>query len=453
MSSKGFVTFTFILTLTVTPGWSQDYEVADVKCHLYGDAVAETTVFPYSEGTSKQKMVARLKKPEYFRGHPLFADDLKVNPYNDPYCSIVPEPDDKTGRIYRLIITDLSRCGVTHHGGYVHVRIWFPLLPGAMTSHDQEVILVCKPLESTILTHKVSELSSAAPRQARVSGVVEETSSKLEYQIDVYRYVDTSPYLTTQRQTPLPGASKTGATGPYLVPVDSAVSIGSRLQLRTNFNHQSVLKMVFSEVAWKYAKLVEVTVSTDPQDAHADGFVRLLHLGCVPLEMKSLMRCQVKRLPAKPSEIWLDFEAFFLAPTNYSLQSKKPKREGQQWIHTTVLACLKDEDCAPESCDDPDNPSGYGRRKRSSTVNKTSNEVQFDQRPIAIQIVVPKGEGDSSREVNCGIWIVPVGVLFSVAAASLLLLFITCRWNMQKKKQLSIMEIPPNFTPPQGNFH
>lgn len=37
--------------------------------------------------------------------------------------------------------------------------------------------------------------------------------------------------------------------------------------------------MVFSEVAWKYAKLVEVTVSTDPQDAHADGFVRLLHLG------------------------------------------------------------------------------------------------------------------------------------------------------------------------------
>lgn len=428
----------------MTPGWSQDYEVADVKCHLYGDAVAETTVFPYSEGTSKEKMVARLKKPEYFRGHPLFADDLKVNPYNDPYCSIVPEPDDKTGRIYRLIITDLSRCGVTHHGGYVHVRIWFPLLPGAMTSHDQEVILVCKPLESTILTHKVSELSSAAPRQARVSGVVEETSSKLEYQIDVYRYVDTSPYLTTQRQTPLPGASKTGATGPYLVPVDSAVSIGSRLQLRTNFNQQS---------AWKYAKLVEVTVSTDPQDAHADGFVRLLHLGCVPLEMKSLMRCQVKRLPAKPSEIWLDFEAFFLAPTNYSLQSKKPKREGQQWIHTTVLACLKDEDCAPESCDDPDNPSGYGRRKRSSTVNKTSNEVQFDQRPIAIQIVVPKGEGDSSREVNCGIWIVPVGVLFSVAAASLLLLFITCRWNMQKKKQLSIMEIPPNFTPPQGNFH
>lgn len=99
--------------------------MADVKCHLYGDAVAETTVFPYSEGTSKEKMVARLKKPEYFRGHPLFADDLKVNPYNDPYCSIVPEPGDKTGRIYRLIITDLSRCGVTHHGVSSVIFIYF----------------------------------------------------------------------------------------------------------------------------------------------------------------------------------------------------------------------------------------------------------------------------------------------------------------------------------------
>lgn len=94
---------------------AQDYEVADVKCHLHGDPEAVGTSFSYSEGTPKQKMVARLKKPEYFRGHPLFADDLKVNPYTDPYCSIVPEPGDKSARIYRLTITDLSRCGVSHH--------------------------------------------------------------------------------------------------------------------------------------------------------------------------------------------------------------------------------------------------------------------------------------------------------------------------------------------------
>lgn len=95
----------------MTASLSQDYEVADVKCHLYGDpeSASGTTISP------KQKMVARLKKPEYFRGHPLFADDLKVNPYTDPYCSIVPESGDKSARIYRLTITNLSRCGVTHH--------------------------------------------------------------------------------------------------------------------------------------------------------------------------------------------------------------------------------------------------------------------------------------------------------------------------------------------------
>ncbi|XP_046453557.1 uncharacterized protein LOC124201131 [Daphnia pulex] len=437
MSAITFKTSFCILTLVVAASLAQDYEVADVKCHLHGDPEAVGTSFSYSEGTPKQKMVARLKKPEYFRGHPLFADDLKVNPYTDPYCSIVPEPGDKSARIYRLTITDLSRCGVSHHSGYVHVRIWFPLLPGAMTSHDQEVILVCKPPESTILTHKVSELSSTAPRQARVSGIVEESSTKLEYQVDVYRYIEESPYPTTQRQNSPTAVGKVGVTGPYLIPLDNAVPIGTRLQLRTNFNQQS---------AWKYAKLVEVTVTTDPKDPHAEGYVRLLHLGCVSPEMKSLMRCQVKRLPAKPSEVWLDFEAFLLAPsTNYTTQSKKPRREGQQWIHTTVLACLKDEDCKPEDCDDPNIPTGYGRRKRSAQVNGTSNEVQFDQRPISIQIVLPKGEDDSNREVNCGIWIVPVGVLLSATAASLLLLFITCRWNAQKKKQLSAMGLPPNF--------
>ncbi len=90
----------------------QDYEVADVKCNLYGDSATGAAI---SLVGPKQQLVARLKKPEYFRGHPLFADDLKVNPRNDPYCSIVSEPGDISGRIYRLTITDLSRCGVTHH--------------------------------------------------------------------------------------------------------------------------------------------------------------------------------------------------------------------------------------------------------------------------------------------------------------------------------------------------
>lgn len=88
----------------------QDYEVADVKCFLNTDSAASVI----STGDEAQ-LVARLKKPEYFRGHPIFADDLKVDPRNNSKCSIVPEPGDISARIYRLVITDLSHCGVTRH--------------------------------------------------------------------------------------------------------------------------------------------------------------------------------------------------------------------------------------------------------------------------------------------------------------------------------------------------
>ena len=63
--------------------------------------------------------------------------------------------------------------------------------------------------------------------------------------------------------------------------------------------------------------------------------------------MKTLMRGQAKRLPTQPAEVWLDFEAFLLAPSNYTNEPKRTRRQGQQWIHTTVLACVKEEDCIP----------------------------------------------------------------------------------------------------------
>ena len=73
-------------------------------------------------------------------------------------------------------------------------------------------------------------------------------------------------------------------------------------------------------------------------------------------EMKSLMRGEARRSPAKSSEVWLDFEAFLLAPTvitNSSVASSpksqrgRSRRDGQQWIHTTILACVNDDDCRP----------------------------------------------------------------------------------------------------------
>jgi len=107
-------------------------------------------------------MGARLKKPDGFKGHPLFADDHRVNPATDRDCSIQSEKGDSTGRIYRMTISNFSRCGVTHHSGYVHVRIWFPLLPHVMTSQDQEVILVCKPPDPVVLSHRATEISSSS---------------------------------------------------------------------------------------------------------------------------------------------------------------------------------------------------------------------------------------------------------------------------------------------------
>lgn len=57
-------------------------------------------------------MTALLRKPEGFRGAPLFADDRVTDPVADPVCQIRPEPEDATGLLYRLRITDFSRCGV-----------------------------------------------------------------------------------------------------------------------------------------------------------------------------------------------------------------------------------------------------------------------------------------------------------------------------------------------------
>jgi len=60
--------------------------------------------------------------------------------------------------------------------------------------------------------------------------------------------------------------------------------------------------------------------------------------------MKSLMRGQARRVPTQPSEVWLDFEAFLLA-ANYSSDDLTRRNKGQQWIHTTVLACVEEKDC------------------------------------------------------------------------------------------------------------
>lgn len=61
---------------------------------------------------SRDSIIAKLKKPDGFKGHPLFADDRAVDPERDSSCQIRPDFLDPTGLRYNLKITDFSRCGV-----------------------------------------------------------------------------------------------------------------------------------------------------------------------------------------------------------------------------------------------------------------------------------------------------------------------------------------------------
>lgn len=60
----------------------------------------------------KDVISARLKKPEGFKGHPLFADDRSVDPIVDPVCQIRPDLSDAALLTYTLLVTDFARCGV-----------------------------------------------------------------------------------------------------------------------------------------------------------------------------------------------------------------------------------------------------------------------------------------------------------------------------------------------------
>ena len=59
-----------------------------------------------------QRLTAKLKKPEGFKGSPIFADERKVDPENHPECQIRPDEADPKGIGYLLKITDLTQCGV-----------------------------------------------------------------------------------------------------------------------------------------------------------------------------------------------------------------------------------------------------------------------------------------------------------------------------------------------------
>ncbi|XP_044736948.1 uncharacterized protein LOC123298913 [Chrysoperla carnea] len=317
------------MALMVTHG--QDYDVTDIQCTFATNPINTNTI---TAPTGRDSIIARLKKPEGFRGNPLFADDRSVDPETDLQCQIRPDPQDSTGLTYNLRITDFSRCGVLKRNGFVHVRVWFPQFPGVVMQSDQELIIMCKPPEPTVIENKAAGFAGSFPHGARVSGVVEETPGRLEYEVALYKEA--------------PAARLSNSTNAMAgeLPVDQAVPIGTKLQLRARINPES---------AWKYVKLMEVTVSPDPDDPHMPGSVALVKEGCRNRDFASIIPHQPARYRDRHNEVFLDFEAFLLSTM---------KERSTLWIHSQIKACMDATDCQPDFCLDLFEPSGHGRKRR-----------------------------------------------------------------------------------------
>ncbi|XP_014279287.1 uncharacterized protein [Halyomorpha halys] len=317
-----FFVFAMVGTVTV----AQDYDVSDIEC-----------TFGAEGGRSADSITARLKRPEGFKGDPLFADDRAIDPLTHPACRITPDIADPTRQSYLLRVSDFSRCGVLRRNGFVHVRVWFPQFPGVVMMSDQELIIMCKPPEPTVIENKAAGFAGSLPHGARVSGVVEETPGRLEYEVALYK------------EAPARIANSSSSE----LPVDQAVPIGTKLQLRARINPKS---------AWKFVKLMEVAVSPDPDDAHAVGSVALVRGGCRNSDFSSIIPHQPARYRERHNEVFLDFEAFLLSTM---------RERSTLWIHSQIKACMDALDCQPEYCMDQFEPTGHGRKKREDHRNYT----------------------------------------------------------------------------------
>ncbi|CAG9761504.1 unnamed protein product [Ceutorhynchus assimilis] len=210
---------------------------------------------------------------------------------------------------------------------------------------DQELIIMCKPPEPTVIENKAAGFAGSFPHGARVSGVVEETPGRLEYEVALYK------------EAP---AAKINNGSSTELPVDQAVPIGTKLQLRARINPDS---------AWKFVKLMEVTVSPDPDDPHMPGSVALVKDGCRNRDFASIIPHQPARYRDRHNEVFLDFEAFLLSTM---------RERSTLWIHSQIKACMEAVDCQPDFCLDLFEPSGHGRRRKR---RQAAEIIEFFESP------------------------------------------------------------------------
>ncbi|XP_076330575.1 uncharacterized protein LOC143236172 [Tachypleus tridentatus] len=265
---------------------------------------------------------------------------------------------------YYLSISDFSKCPLNEENEFLVVRIWFPQVPGIVLMNDQDVAIKCKPPEHVITKQQTAGFAGNIPSVGRVSGIVEKNPGKLEYMLQLYK-------------------ESTIKSGNFEIPIDGAVNIGTMLQLKAVINTKSV---------WKYAKLLEVTISSDPSDPYAIGHVALVTDGCRVKDFESLMPKQPERLENQPGEVTLEFEAFMLDNMPVS---------GQLWIHAQIKACIDPADCIAEFCLDLFQPSGHGKKKRS-TFNETRYFLEFPRIPLHRNVPSKLTEDATSNSANIG---------------------------------------------------
>eukprot|EP00093_Oithona_nana_P013146 13146.XXX_209624_207241_1 [CDS] Oithona nana genome sequencing. len=240
---------------------------------------------------------------------------------------------------------------------------------------DQEVIIMCKPPERVVTHNKAAGFAGALPPAARVSGVVQESPGTLEYEVALYREA-------TQR-------SEDGLTVDIQdeIPVDQAVPIGTKLQLRATINDNS---------AWKFVKLHEVTISTNPKNAYSAGHITLVKDGCRQDEFSTIVPRQPYRPESSPNEVRLEFEAVLL--------DVNKDRKNQLWIHAKIKACVAKGDCEAEFCLDLYQPSGMGRRrKRSEAVGQVEYFYPSSRKIQSAPLRIKKNETSlrhSSTDIN-----------------------------------------------------
>ncbi|XP_023331875.1 uncharacterized protein LOC111704002 isoform X2 [Eurytemora carolleeae] len=286
----------------------QEYEVTDIYCRN-GDT---------------QLLRAVLRKPVGFKGVPIFADDRSTNPLTSVSCQIRPDISSD-GLSYSLIVNDFSRCGTIVRNSFINIRVWFPQLPGVVMSTDKEVIIMCKPPESTL---PLNQQESAE-------------DYNLDYMVSLYKEAEKG---STRREK------------------NKAVPIGTMLQLRATINTNSV---------WKHIKLLEVSLSPSKKDPNAFGHVMLVQDGCRIEEFSSIVPDQPKLSTNSTGEVHLDFEAVMLDANR--------DKTSQVWIHARSKACRDLVGCEPSSCSPSTRPRGRGRRETRGVEKDEKKEMEENE--------------------------------------------------------------------------